>query len=476
MITPEIIPEPRKTLEKRREIEKKLCKRFSVSVEDLAEYFNTTPKIIRGDISELQIKTSEKSSPKIYALRKARDKEIEKRIENGEEKSAVLTEYGLWRMPKNLEAPTTNLLSELSQSMVCSEEKKNRTLALIELGWSSADTYKRVGGLDSVNRTFVEEFVRSNNLSPKYVKENDRELNELAGETLKQAYEKSQREGEPYRHFRNTVFKDVLSLTGASEIKMYEAIGKHSYADNKKQISSSGKVKIETKKEDKEKLKLEVYRAWTAGEATQQELADKYNLTRATIMNYIYDVKAKNISELQNEIPTVRRRNSQEKIRTAVAKKKADFLSKYALLENKETLSLYKISNLTGYGVSDVKKFLLEENLIPSSYENSNLRILEEATTFSQDSYSLGIKSLFGYGPNADSVKESNYAIRHSRQKETMVSLNNSNEFRESFNENNGDILPYFLPKNEKAKKEYESKYKSNLQNIEYDDFCEIEM
>lgn len=460
------IPEPIKVLERRRKIEKKMLEIYAPTIEEFAEYFNTNPTVIRKDFKALKINPSQEKSYKIQTLRNTRDTKIKERIKNGEDVHKVLESYGLWRMPKNLEKEREDgeFLKDLSDRLFYEGEKKNRIVSLLELGWSNSDVYKYVDGVDKINRTALELYISKNKLSPKYIKEKDQEMNLVAGNTIKELYEKSLKENVPYTSFKNNEFKQILDLTGVSETKMFEAIGKDNYAQHRKnRIVSNNDKRLE-----KDQLKMEIYKKWINNEGTQEELSKEYNLSRGTIMNYIYDVKMDNLANLSNEISTMRRRNSNSEIKAKVKAKKERFLNKYYELENRQELSILEISRRTGFSFNDCQKFLLQEKLIDVSYKRSNLLKIEEATKLSKETYELGVKSFFGYGPNAGIAKRDNFSRDQSLQRETKYALKNEIDLRESFNENAWDILPYFLSVNEKAKEEYEEK---NKRIKDYDDY-----
>lgn len=282
------IHNPKQTLENRYKIEQELIEEVSASPEDLAVYFGTTPTVIRKDLRNLHIEAGGGNESEIESLRIKRDIEFSKRIRNGEKKEIVLTDYGLWRQPRNFN--DINILSEIAPRILLPKSERGYLLSLIELGWSVEDAIKRCGGLDSISRTVLTGYLRKNSLTPKHIKENDKEMNDIVSLSLKEAYQKSLENEESYRSFRKGYFKTILDLTGASEIRMYEMIGKKDFSEQKQKILSDRKLNnVKQKIEIKNKKEL-AFEEWISGRATQQQLADRFNVTRQTIMNWIRSV------------------------------------------------------------------------------------------------------------------------------------------------------------------------------------------
>lgn len=456
-----VIPEPEKILKKRREIETEMLKHFAVTVEDLAEYFNCPPKTIRKDMESVEPAEFKKKPVNITVLREKRDRELFSRIENGEKQEDVLYEYGLWRLPKDFRSPgIAKELSEAAEAMPCDPEKKARCLALFEIGFTAADIYPRVGGLDATSRRIFEQQLKEKGFTNRNYLHYDKDFLETVSEAAKAIDENAMKNGMTVRS-ELVEFRKLWELTGAYKQDVLNAVGKKGNDDYKTDKDKDRIIERKKRNEDKQKLKEEVYHRWSSGQATQKELAEEYGVTIASIRNYISEVKARNLSSMMKELPTVRRRNSNIEVRKRVAEKKERFLSFYFGLSEEErgNMSISKMGQLTGMKDGDVRKFLLQENLIPVKYEHSSLYDIEEASLYSEASYRKGVMSLFGYGPNAGRTKDadSDQIIRH--QRETQYGLNNSPELRESFNENKGSITRHFVRRNERARKEYIKKY-----------------
>lgn len=287
-----VIHNPKQTLENRYKIEQKLIEKYSASSEDLAVYFGTTPSVIRSDLRNLNIEAGKGNESEIEYLRTERDKQISEQVNNAKNVNIVLVDYGLWRESKNLK--DVRLFKVLKDKLQCLPDKREKIIFLMELGWSLEDVIKRVGGLGNADRHLLSAYIHKTNLSPKYVKENDIEMNEIVKETLREEYQKSIEKGESYRSFRNGIFKIILNLTGASETKMYEAIGKKNYAEKRRKVLKDRKKETAENNRNKEIeveiLKNVIYKAWTSKALTKEEIAETIGVTRQTIYNWISEM------------------------------------------------------------------------------------------------------------------------------------------------------------------------------------------
>lgn len=282
------IHNPKKTLENRYKIEQRLIEEISASPEDLAIYFGTTPSVIRKDLRNLHIEAGEGNESEIEYLKAERDKEIIEQVRDGKDKNIVLVDYGLWREPRKFK--DVKLFEILKDKLQCLPDKREKVLFLMELGWSLEDTIKRVGGLNNADRLRLSGYIRKNNLSPKYVKEKDIDMNEIVKETLQEEYQKSLNNGESYRSFRQGVFKIILNLTGASETKMYEFLDKKGYAEKRVGVLKERKKANEIKENEREVLKSDVYKAWKSGLVTKEEIANIIGVKRQTVYNWISEM------------------------------------------------------------------------------------------------------------------------------------------------------------------------------------------
>ncbi len=98
-----------KIVKNRRAIEKKMVEANpGVTAVDLAEFFYCPIKAVKNDVDELGLKLNDsKSWVDIEKLRNHRDKLINRGIKSGKSEQSVLENYGLFRMP-----PEINLSSE----------------------------------------------------------------------------------------------------------------------------------------------------------------------------------------------------------------------------------------------------------------------------------------------------------------------------------------------------------------------------
>lgn len=335
------IKNPQKVLEKRFELERELIEKYSVCVEDLAIYFETTPTVIRRDLRTLGIEAGSRNESVIEELIQTRNKEIEK--------NPVLENHGLWRNPRKLE--NIKIFKPLLNNLTSPTNKKEKILFLLELGWSLEDVMVYVNGLNNSDRKILLAYIHEYKLTPKYVKENDEEMNEIVRETLLYEYQKSVEREESYRTFRSGTFKIILNLTGASETKMYEFLGKESYADKRKEVLSNRKKETLQKKQMMEDIciKKEIYIAWKEGTATKNELAEAIGVSRQTIYNWISDEeikeelkRKKNVDYLQGRIllENISYMNSNASERYEKIKNRIDV--KLSLKENvKDNLEVY---------------------------------------------------------------------------------------------------------------------------------------
>lgn len=289
------IQEPKQTLENRYKIEQELINTMAASVEDLAVYFGTTPSVIRKDLRNLHIEAGKGNESEIERLKIVRDEEIAEQLLDGKEKSQVLMDHGLWREPRSFK--DIKLFESLNDKLQCLPDKREKLLALLELGWSAEDSIKRIGGLKNSDRIILFTFVRENKLSPKYAKEKDLEMNEIVQKTLQYKYQESIRNGESYRSFRMGDFRIILNLTGASETKMYEFLGKMSYAEKRKSVLADRKKgtaeKNHNRQSELEILRKEIYKAWKSQKVTKEELAEVIGVTRQTIYNWLAEIEFK---------------------------------------------------------------------------------------------------------------------------------------------------------------------------------------
>lgn len=469
-----VIPEPEKILNKRREIEAEILKHFDITTEDLAEYFNCPPKTIRKDLETITAVPLKRKPVNITILREKRDEELLTRIKSGENQEEVLSEYGLWRMPKDFHTPAIgSQLSKTTEAMPCSPEKKARCLALFEIGFTAADIYPQIDGLDAVSRAIFEQGLKKEGLAGKNYLHYDKEFQDTLSDTVKYVFRQAKEKGISRTSFMKTKeFDTIHELMGATRQETGRAAREDHREKSLLKKEEQNAARLAQMRAEKQKLREEIYRRWSSGEATQKELAEEYGLTRHTVMNYIETVKSQNLNVLAKELPTVRRRNSNASVREKVAAKKQKFLSFYHGLseEEKETMSFSRMGQLTGMNDEDVRKFLLQENLIPVRYEKAPLLDIEKASAYSMTAYAKGTMALFGYGPNAGRTKreDKDEMLRHNR--EIQYGLDNTPAIRRNYNENRGDLTPYFVSRNPRAAEEYRKKYPERADRIQQEE------
>lgn len=276
-----------KILNKRQKIERELIEKHSVDEQDLAIYFDTTPSLIRRDLRTLGLESGNGNADVIKKLIQIRNMEITEKFKDGRVKDTVLMDYGLWRNPRQLENVT--LFKPLYNKLTTSYDKKEKILVLLELGWNLEDVARYVKGLNNTDRKMILGYIHKYKFTPKFVKENDEEMNKIVRETLQYEYQKSVEREESYRAFRGGIFKSILNLTGVSETKMYEFLGKENYACKRRQILKDRKQNRNKTKVENEVLKTMIYKAWKDGVVTKNEIAEAIGVTRQTVYNWLAD-------------------------------------------------------------------------------------------------------------------------------------------------------------------------------------------
>lgn len=281
----------------RRAIEMKVMEELEMNVTalDFAEYFYAPPAVINRDMKELKLTLAKKSDLDIEKYVRERDSEIYKELQSGKDVEETLAKYGLWRMPKDMENPV-----HAGDILYLKEDnKKNvmKAMSLIELGFSETDAYKQVGNVEDLGRASIHKLASNGFKFGHEAVNDDEEVISYVRDILVSIYQES---GENYTKTKK-YFAEVNQLTGIGYDKMNEIIGK-SYSNCKIKEMKNNSVKSKAKKY---RLKVEIYNMWKSGAATQQEIADRYNVSRKTVINYINEVKL----DYKNEIdPKTRKR------------------------------------------------------------------------------------------------------------------------------------------------------------------------
>ena len=450
-------------LAERQKLEKELLRKFKISAIDLAEYFDAPTKSINEDMRDIGKVKAGTHSADIDRLIDIRNTRLSKDLDGSAEcdRAAILATYGLWREPKDhLHPQNTDILKYLQK------ESDIKAMTLIETGVRFDNAYKQVGGVSAQSRTIIEGFISKNKIKTGHAAvEQDNEATAFATAESDKLLKANKDMG--VKHLVHLPqIETIGQVTGVSHDRIKDYLAGHGksglYDGENKYYTYRGTEQTATNKDEKETLKWEIYNTWTAGKATQQELADKYKCTRATIMNYCDYCKSVTIDDQLKNIPTVRRRISNAKVRARIAERDAVIISAFHEAGDNAAKACKSLGASGGGGeTTKVYNTLRKHGLITSKYERSQLETLESASVESERVQSLNVNAIFGYGPNQGKTKEGRkvYAKVHENQVATNYELKRSPEFRQHVNESAGEMTNYFIPKNTRARNEYVKKY-----------------
>ena len=409
-------------LENRKKLEKKIASKYDVSALDFAELFQVPLRVIEKETKDISF-TGEKPydlnkhKHALYDMAKKREKDGM----GGEE---ALASIGMWTEPEYF-GEKTKKIKGFTEDM---SDRINKGIQMGKYGFTDGYITKDLG----LTRT-EKEFVKNGIGTPNH---------EFAKGVQRVFAEKRKDAGDN--------IEDIAAVNGVNK----SALGKgfDAYAIYCQRAKSKVEAKAGESKKVPESTKQDVYRRWKSGECTQQELADEFKVTRITIMNWIRTEKVKNIEDLNQNVPTLRQRNSKKEIRERVESRRNEIGNYFKHYYSRSNLPqceiVNRISAKFGHNSSIVLNDLRSLGLIATKFETERGKeSIELSSRFYQDAYKQMNMVHFGYGPNEGKTKSYGLGEYRDSQKQLEYELNNVPKARAHANKHKGNMVKYWADK-----------------------------
>ena len=434
----------------RRDLIQVFSEKYTVTEAELAEFFQVPIKVIRLDLNESNIILKKENEP--FPLEKEKrlySMKVSNLQRKGMSKEEALAECGFWADYHTfIKSEKEKVFQGFYKEQILRMQK---AVALSEYGYTISDIKEIVPEITKVEMAFL--------------KKDAEEKGIIFGKTNQDHFISFAKE----RYEQGDGVHDIKRAVGVSATLLEKGENYHKITQkNREKYIQNNPHKIA----NKEVIKEECYQKWMSGEYTQQELADQYEVTRITVMNWIREKKIDHIEEIED--PILRRRNIQHNKKVARDELKEKYL-KIALPELQKGKSVnticleYHINNAT------LSKFLREEGLISTKYEsrdgiNAMNRMTELKEMIDSPGYPRSKNILFGYGPNAGITKQINigqYGTANSDLHNLKYELQHEEKAKEYFEKHDGEMFGYWQQKKQQdTSLEYLEKQKKYEEEI----------
>lgn len=430
------IPEANKTLNQRRKLEKEMIAKMNITETDLAEFFYCPPNVIHKDLLDMNISLKENNEKEIISisqLRVTRDKKIAQALHNGKEVSDVLEKYGMWRLPIHIREWTEISKVEDMNFDNSVREKIAKGISLIEeLGWGLTATQKHLG-LSKVETVLIKNTINKNY--------NETKEKEVSTALLDKGYD-------PLTINRLTGYS-LTKLKWMDKGLSDEYINERLNPTGDETKQNSVKLRQETQgAKEKNIKKILAFEMWANG-ATQLEISEYFDITRATVINWCNDVKAKYIDVLQDNTLLVRRHNLNKDMRNSEEDIISKVVNAYEKYQEEMKNTSIENSNVPNYEEKHIleilDKWINNKDYTLSALKTAEPKTIKKSIVEAKESFSKKDMVYFNYGPNSGKTKiEDSYNYLH-LQKASKHAINNDKNYRNLLIDGNTkEILQYW--------------------------------